>query len=371
MFTKPATEINKEYGVLSEQFWILPIKITPFYYKKISEEISNLGLSWPLYKIWFPTKDKISLFAPWEVNDWVDDRDNMLWGSNCSDLNIVQKYKNRILVLSTENCFWHCQYCFRQDILSEKQNKKWILLEKIIPQIMKYLSQDKNIEEIILSWWDPMIIPYSQLKYFFETIYTNTHIRNFRIHTRAIIYNPNVFTYKMIKLLKKYNVRLVFHISHPYEICDVVEKYIKTISKNMIRCYNQFPILRWVNDHVNVLKALLSKMDELNIHNLSIFIPDPIRFSASFRIPFKRILNIIDQLNLTTSSWINSTRLVLDTVYGKVRRDNVESYDLKKNIVVFSRWGKKIYYPDFPEHLDKPWKLKTMLRKQYLSLYKK
>ena len=77
-----------------------------------------------------------------------------------------------------------------------------------------------------------MTISYEQLKLFFENISANSNIKNFRIHTRAIIYNPKVFTFKMIKLLKKYNVRLVFHISHPYEICDIVEKYIRVISKN-------------------------------------------------------------------------------------------------------------------------------------------
>ena len=59
-----------------------------------------------------------------------------------------------------------------------------------------------------------------------------------RIHTRSIVYEPSVFTKKMIDLLSKYNVRLVFHINYPYELDDVVEKKINEIRQSGIRMYS-------------------------------------------------------------------------------------------------------------------------------------
>ncbi len=89
-----------------------------------------------------------------------------------------------------------------------------------------------------------------------------------RIHTRSIVYEPSVFTKKMIDLLSKYNVRLVFHINYPYELDDVVEKKINEIRQSGIRMYSQFPLLRGINDNSKVLIKLLIKMDELNIRPL-------------------------------------------------------------------------------------------------------
>jgi lysine 2,3-aminomutase len=98
---------------------------------------------------------------------------------------VIRKYDDRLLILTTDNCFSNCQYCFRQDILSNGDVNKG--LEKILKAITS-IKQIKNI----------------------------------RVHTRSIIYNPSIFDKQRIALLKKFNVRVVFHITHPYEICETV-----------------------------------------------------------------------------------------------------------------------------------------------------
>ena len=84
---------------------------------------------------------------------------------------------------------------------------------------------------------------------------------NIRIHTRAIVYDPSVFTEKMINLLNDNNIRLVFHINHPYEIDEVVEEKIEAIRTAGIRMYAQFPLLRGINDNSKVLIKLLMKQE--------------------------------------------------------------------------------------------------------------
>ena len=76
-------------------------------------------------------------------------------------------------------------------------------------------------------------------------------------------------------------------------------------------------------------------MDELHIRPLSIFIPDPISYSATFRIKFNRIIEIMNEINWSTPSWINSTRFAMDTTIGKVRRENIVKW--KGNCITFSK----------------------------------
>jgi len=352
----------KEYTKLAKNKNLLPIKVTDFYMKKIDEEIKNIWFEGPLYRNVFPVNDKINLVSYWEVEDWVDDRLNEqinYWK------NIIRKYKNRILVLVTQVCVWHCLYCFRQDVLSEKLKlRESIDFIDLAKNLLELIKNDSDIDEIILSWWDPMTLPINKLEYILKLIRNNSCIKNIRIHTRSIVYNPYIFNDTLLDILQKYNVRLVFHINHPYEVCDVVKDFINRIQYKWIRCYNQFPLLRKTNDNWIVLNNLLSILDELNIRNLSIFIPDPITYSASYRINFSRILKIIDELNLNTSAWINSTRFVMDTVIWKVRRENADK-SYRKWYIKFTKNWKFVNYPDFPKEYDIPWDLEKMLWKDY------
>lgn len=103
-------------------------------------------------------------------------------------------------------------------------------------------------------------------------------------------------------------------------------------------------------------------MDELHIRPLSIFITDPISYSASFRLSFKRIIKIMDEINWNTPSWINSTRFTMDTTIGKVRRENI--IDWNGNCITFARDGKTVKYYDLDEGIDIPSDINTLLWKE-------
>ena len=53
----------------------------------------------------------------------------------------------------------------------------------------------------------------------------------------------------------------------------------------------------------------------------------------------------------------------MDSNIGKLRREDIRSWDKRNNIVTFERDWKLIEYPDFPIEYDNPWKLEIMLWK--------
>lgn len=348
-------DLLKEYNNLVKNDSLLPIKVTPFYIKKVEDEISNIGMGGPLYKSVVPIREKINVKASVETRDYVEEYNHMPVKN--ADY-IIQKYKDRILFIITDVCFSHCQYCFRTYNLSKFQQSN--LKENIINKIKTlkcYLSKHEEVKEIIFSGGDPISIGYENLKYALDEL----KAYNIRIHTRGIVYEPEVFTKKIIELLNLYNVRLVLHINHPYEIDEVVEKKIEEINKNNIRMYAQFPLIRGINDNSKVIIKLLKKMDELNIRPLSIFIADPISYGAAYRVRLKRAIDIINEVNWSTPSWINSVRFTMDTTIGKVRIDNIISWE--GNHVVFSREGKNVDYYDLDESIDTPTPLDKLLWK--------
>ena len=348
-------ELQEKYRQLVEMDNLLPIKISDFYMKKIIEEIDTIGMGGPLYRSVIPIKDKLDLKTSVETRDYVEeDKHNPV--ENCDY--IIQKYENRLVFIITDVCFAHCQYCFRTYNLSKFQqsNLKETIKNKI-SVLKKYLQSHSNIREVIFSGGDPISIGYENMKFALDELQQ----WDIRIHTRAIVYEPSIFTEKMIDLFNKHNVRLVFHINHPYEIDEVVEEKINEIRKAGIRMYSQFPLLRGINDNSKVLIKLLIKMDELNIRPLSIFIPDPISYGAVNRISASRIEKIMDEVNWNTPSWVNSVRFVMDTTIGKVRRENIVKREGK--CITFSRDGKTVEYYDLDDGIDVPSPIDKLLWK--------
>ena len=239
-------ELQEQYQKLVEIDNLLPIKITNFYKKKLMEEINTIGIGGPLYRSVIPIKDKIEVKTSVETRDYVEEeKHNPV--ENCDY--IIQKYDNRLVFIITDVCFAHCQYCFRTYNLSKFQqsNLKETIKNKI-SVLKKYLQANPYIKEVIFSGGDPLSIGYDNMKYALEELKE----WDIRIHTRAIVYEPSIFTEEMIDLLKKYNVRLVFHINHPYEIDEDVEEKISEIRKQGVRMYSQFPLLRGINDNSKV-----------------------------------------------------------------------------------------------------------------------
>ena len=348
-------ELLTKYNNLVKTDSILPIKITNFYMKKVLEEIKNIGIGGPLYRSVLPTVERINTKTSIETRDYVEEEKHMpIDGVDY----VIRKYDNRLVFIVTDMCFAHCQYCFRTYNLSrfQKSNLKKNIEIKV-KTLKEYLHKCPEITEVILSGGDPLSLGYENLKY----ILFELKKWQIRIHTRAIVYNPRVFNKNIIKLLKDYNIRLVFHINHPYEICNIIERKINQINKKGIRMYAQFPLLRGINDNSRVIIKLLEKMDELHIRPLSIFIPDPISYSAAYRISYDRIIKIIDEVNWSTSSWINSTRFTMDTTIGKVRRENIINKDGK--CITFLREGKTVKYYDLDDGIDFPTDLKILLWK--------
>lgn len=355
------TEVLNQFAEIAKRENLLPVRVTPYYRSLVDEELAVLkNTQGPIYKVVYPTAERIGLRVPGEVKDFVEDRGNMPHG--LGDM-VLRKYRNRLLFLITDKCAAHCMYCFRQDVLAEQHERDVPTFDTKLDGLIRYLQEHPEVEEVIFSGGDPLNVPLRILRTSLARISKETSVTNFRLHTRNAAFAPKAFTEEACRLLGDYNVRLVLHVVHPYEIREEAVSIIKTVQSYGVRCYSQFPVLRGINDHAVVLERILRKLDELGVRPLSLFIADPINYSATFRIPLARLFSIMDELNWRTSAWINSVRLVLDSPIGKVRREDMVGWDKEAGVVTFSRDGEQVLYPDFPQELDEQSDLKTLLWK--------
>jgi KamA family protein len=352
---------RKQFNEQAKRMGILPIKVTTHYQGLVQEEVERLGRTGgPLYRVVYPTVDRLEVRAAHEVPDFVEDRTNMPPGLEGV---LIHKYRRRALFLVTDKCAGHCMYCFRQDVLSDMHGRTVPALEQKLNGVVHYLAEHPQVSELILSGGDPLNVPLRYLERVLHRLKSETAVRDIRVHTRNVVFAPQILSEDVCALLGRYRVRVYLHVVHPYELAGEVTEVVHRLHGHGVRTYSQFPILRGINDHVAVLEKLLRTLDDLHANPINVFIPDPISYSAAFRVPMKRLLGLMDELYWTTSSWTNGVRLVLDTPIGKVRREDMMAWDEEAGVITFRREGKHVTYHDFPEELDVPGELTTLLWK--------
>lgn len=192
-------KINETYNTIAMSEGLLPIKVTSFYKKKIKEENEVLGHLGPLYRVSLPTKERISLKAPNEVDDFVDDRSNKLGSTRTAA--IIKKYTERILLLTTSRCFGHCQYCFRTSLLTGGAATGGQEAETAyLAHLLEILRANSSITEVILSGGDPLTLPQPRLETIVEGIFSVPTVKSIRVHTRSIVYEPTAFNAEKVAL---------------------------------------------------------------------------------------------------------------------------------------------------------------------------
>jgi lysine 2,3-aminomutase len=353
--TLPAEQavLDARYAELAARDRLLPIKIPAFFAAKVEAEVAVLGhTEGPLHRMVRPPRERFDETAPGEVADWVDDRSNMpVEGSRA----IVHKYRDRVLFMPTSVCAGHCQYCFRQDVLTDAHADGRTAVEAETEALVAYLEGRPEVSEVVLSGGDPMTLPFRDLDRLLRRLRSVTSLRSIRLHTKALAFQPKIFADpEKIALLAETGVRLVLHFAHPYEICDEVRAGLGRLDAAGIRLYNHFPLLRGINDHVEVLSHLIETLDDARVRTLSIYMAEPIRHSAPWRVSLARFFRLQDELTATTPGWINAVRFTLDSPIGKVRREHVVDWDRAAGRVTFEREGARFTYPDFPEAMDVP-----------------
>ncbi len=347
---------------------LLPIKVSDFYGAKVAEELrvvkeKGLASVGPLYRCVLPAADRFGARVSGEVGDFIGDSVNM--PEELRDV-LIWKYRDRVLFLPTDRCASNCQYCFRTAYLSDRYGAKPFTLKEKVAKLVEFLREHREVEEVILSGGDPLVLAPKDLEMILRALREEAGVPHIRIHSRTLVYSPFVYSERTCEMLAKYRVRLVHHVVHPYEICDVVKEHVERLRAAGVRQYNQFPLLRGVNDHVDVLRELLVALDEIGVRTLSIFAPDVVNFSAPFRVSLRRQFALMDELFVSTPAWVHAVHYALDNPHGKVRQQDFVRWekDGDREFAIFAREGREIRYPDFPAELDVPGDVRVMLWKK-------
>lgn len=267
--TNVSSEFFDRIGAQTER---LKFQMTPYMLEKIPANITQEKLERnPWFLQFFPQGEIYAQGA-----DAYNGTDNWEKRTEFPTSNLHHKYTNRALI-RFRNCLSYCNFCFEALGTLEKNPSpfkifKWDDWQKSL----EYIAQNLDVEEVILSGGEPMLLSDSKLEQILRDISEikgedgTPKIRFKRIHTRVMTHNPYRITDDFVKLLSQYRVNeMALHIAHPSEVTDEVIETIGKIRDGAGRyapmLVTHTPLLKGINDDVKTLWELFGKLYENNV----------------------------------------------------------------------------------------------------------
>ncbi len=261
----------------------LPLRITPYYASLLDNKNNNYAIA----KSVVPSKQELIISEGEESDPLHED-------TMCPVLNLVHRYPDRVLMLSTGFCSTYCRYCTRSHmVLKDKKHYG----QKAWEDSINYIRNNTDIHDVIISGGDPLTMNDKHLEFLISSLRAIPHIEIIRIGTKVPMVLPQRITNKLVKMLKKYHpLYMSIHSTHPDEITPEVTEAVTRLANAGIVLGSQTVLLKGINDNVETMKNLMLKLLKIRVRPYYIYQCDPILGSSHFRTPVSKGLEIIQGL---------------------------------------------------------------------------
>jgi L-lysine 2,3-aminomutase len=207
---------------------------------------------------------------------------------------LLQKYRGRALLITTETCAVHCRYCFRREFPYAEQTgeaPRW-------REALAAIAADASLEEIILSGGDPLSLSNARLEALTGALAAIPHVRRVRVHTRQPVVLPSRVDEGLTRWLRHCVLPIVFvlHVNHPNELDAALVAACARLRGTGITLLNQSVLLAGVNDEVEALAELSRRLFDAGVLPYYLHALDRVRGTAHFAVPDERARALAGQL---------------------------------------------------------------------------
>ncbi len=234
---------------------------------------------------------------------------------------VQHKYKPTVLFLVSDVCGSYCRYCFRKRLF--KHFEKETTLD--VSEGLEYIKQHEEVNNVLLTGGDPLILSTDRLDYIISEIRKNKHIKAIRIGTKMLSFNPFRVLEDpgLVAVLGKHShsdakMYLMTHFSHPRELTPEAIRAVNTLRKANVMFSNQTPMIRGVNDTPEVLAKLLNKLAFVGVPPYYIFQCRPSKGNKCYAVPLEETYRVFEKAKSSVSGLANRARLIMSHATGKI-----------------------------------------------------
>lgn len=207
---------------------------------------------------------------------------------------LIHKYQGRALLIATGACAINCRYCFRRHYPYSEAPKSWTDWKPAFD----VLRDDNSIEEIILSGGDPLMLPDGRFAELVEILEAIPHLKRLRIHSRLPIVLPSRVNESLLTTLTSSRLQgmVVVHANHPNELDEETQRALKKLVSSGVPTLNQCVLLMGINDDVETLAALCTKLVNVGVMPYYMSQLDRVAGVGHFEVPVETGRRLIKDL---------------------------------------------------------------------------
>ncbi len=212
-----------------------------------------------------------------------------------SALRLVERlYKRQATIDLTNACSAHCRYCLRQNYAP------FNVTDNDISQIVKYLSNDATLKEVLLTGGDPLLAYPVLMRVSAQIISEASNIRIIRIGTRLPVQNPNALSEDVLRFFTENRGKVFFEVAlqvnHVVELTSEAKNCIRALQERGVLVYAQNVLLKNVNNTLDAMIDLYDSLRYLHVEAHYLFHPVPIIRTSQFRMPLNAFLDFARKL---------------------------------------------------------------------------
>ena len=296
----------------------LALAITPYFFNLIDGADENC----PIRRQVVPRVEE-TYTAPWEMS-----------------------YPDRVLFLVTDRCAAYCRYCTRSRMVS---NATGYDFHPEFDRQIEYVRQHPEIRDVLMSGGDPLLLSDEKLEFLLSRLRAIPHVEFLRLGTRIPIFLPQRITPELCAMLRQYHPLFIsIHSNHPRELTTEAREALGRLADAGVPLGNQTVLLRQVNDHPAVMRALMQKLLMCRVKPYYIYQCDLISGSAHLRSSVRRGLEIMESLRGHTSGYA-VPQYVIDAPGGGGKVPINPDYVLSRNkhrVIIRNFEGRVFEYPE-------------------------
>lgn len=215
---------------------------------------------------------------------------------------LLHKYHGRVLLVSTGACAVHCRYCFRQEFpyaANHASASHW-------HEALEYIRSHTEIEEVILSGGDPLMLPTTRLRELTTHLSEIGHLRRFRIHTRLPVVLPDRVTPALCEWLGDlpWSVVMVIHANHANEFDEAVDHALARLRQCNIHLLNQTVLLADVNDTCKAQRDLVCRALDAGVMPYYLHLLDRVRGAERFDLDEAAAIQLVERMRRELSGYL-------------------------------------------------------------------
>ena len=207
---------------------------------------------------------------------------------------VLQKYRRRLLLITTGACAAHCRYCFRRHFPYGQVGAQPSLWREAV----QCAARDTSLVEVILSGGDPLTIADDRLASLVQQLESVEHLRWLRVHTRLPVLIPQRVEDELLDWLRRtrLTVTIVIHANHAQELDNHVADAVDRLHEAGCLVLNQAVWLRDVNDTLAAQRDLCERLIEMRVVPYYLHQLDRVVGAAHFEADRERGRQVMEQL---------------------------------------------------------------------------